>query len=103
MFAELMAVINAFMSVAKITLSEKDKKALQKKVREASQIIEKATPEEIFAYDHHMRDLLDAVRKYAPSRAYITGRKGHGKSGWFQLGGSKKRTRKQATSRRPRT
>jgi hypothetical protein len=64
MLAELMALINTLAAVIRDSLlTPKEKQLLNKKVQEATRIIQTATPEEIARYDSKIKRLLRAIEE----------------------------------------
>ena len=61
MFGELIAMLNALIAAARIPLTRKEKKLVDTKLHEASQIIQKASERDIELYDPKLRKLRDRI------------------------------------------
>lgn len=63
MFAELMTIVNAVISAAKIPLNPKERQLLERKIKEASQIIQTANERQIELYDPKVRQLCEQIKR----------------------------------------
>jgi hypothetical protein len=63
MLAELIALMNALLSWARLPLDQKQKKLLNQKIEPASHILEKASQSDIERYDKKLKELANQIER----------------------------------------